>query len=682
MLPFLRQLFSPSYLYAQQTQPWGIWGDAHLFWAAFFAVVGLAGWRKGQRWLVTLSAGGLLALILYRHSAGPFSARVWYLAALLALLVGGGGAALWRVRWPRGAKWLAPLLFPALAWGGRMLLEKGLGLDIAPYAAFPYPDPWWPWFDLRAMTLAGGMTALLLLPPVRRAPRLLGGGMLALGLAWFGTLIARHLSHGAAGSDPFCYLQMAADLVERGTPQHVFPLVERVRALGLSTWPVVHVGYHSPFAGTLAPTVWPLGWPLLLAPFYALGGEAGALLAAPVFAVGAALLTGALALEAAPTATSARARYAVAGLAALLTLTSTEALLRALVPMGDAAATLLAVLTLLCLWRAQRRDRLRWSILAGLALAGGYFVRHPQLMLAFAALPLLGVSWPPRRRLAHLLALSGAALLGALPDLAYHTAAFGAPWRSESAEWALLSVRNIPASAWALLLDGGLRREEYGYLWPLAGYGAWALWRAPQARRFLAMMALGGGGVLLFSLSYRAVRPRDLLALLPLFNLVAAWGALALWQRRRTLAQVAVVVMLAARLSAPLGLLGVAEVRTFGHLSAAQRASYAALGQSLPARAVVGTGLSSGAVERYAMRETVRSAGWSAQEVARLATALQGEGRALYLLVDGKEMEEWLRAAAEVLPVQAVGSWPLPCYGRGGEEAGDVAVLYKVVANH
>lgn len=589
-----------------------------------------------------------------------------------------------RVRWE---VW-APLTLAYVGGLLRQIVSRGLGLDIAAYQAFPYPDPWSPWFNPSVTTLAacawmfGGTAALLRRDTSARWPAY---GLLGLTLGWYAAVVLRHLSHGATGSDPFCYLQMAADLATHGTPQHVFPLAHLARIADVAVWPVVPVGYHPP-AVELAPTVWPVGWPILLAPLYALGGEPLALWGAPLWMATAVILTYRLTRDLAP-----QAGRTGAALAAALLLSSYEGVTRSLAPMADAAATALGVGLLCCLWRARQRDALAWSALAGLCWGWVYLVRHPNLGLGLAALPALAVSrwrnqwhWSWRRRWQHLLVYGGAALLVAIPDLVYHTQVFGAPWITESSEWFLLSWRNIGPTVRALLEDGGLRRNEWGYLLPFIAYGAWRQGRSRDEHSAAALLWAGLAPVLGFHLCYSALRLRDLLPLFPWAALWAAYGAVSLWRGaarasarlggRAALAG-ALTLALMARSGETLGLPWAERVQVFGHVSAAQRAAYAALAEALPANAVVATGLNSGAVARYSDAPTFRPASWTADEFARFTRALDTAGYRLYILDDGEEMARWCNNQPACAQAQPLGAFGIPTFGLGGQALERAALL-------
>jgi hypothetical protein len=657
-----------------------------------------------------------LYLLVIREGAGYWPVAL----ALAALLLSGWAQARWggNRRWHRlRMELLTPLALLYAASLLRFLLAGMLGIRVAVYQAFPYPDPWSPWFDLPVVRLASmawvvistGAFIWRCISPRPAARTWLAWGALALGLGWYMAAVVTHLSHGASGSDPYCYLQMAVDLAQRGSALHDFPLVALARRASIPVWPVVHVGYNPPVEGTLASTVWPIGWPLIMVPFYWLGGEVALLWAAPLCALVAALLTWELARSLWLNGSDAEARAShlhnetnanqhplrqmlrpyTAGLAALITITSYEGLLRSLVPMADAAAQMLTVLTLLCLVRARRRGAVRWSALAGASFALTYFVRHAQLPLGLAALPvLLGAPWPRARRLRHLVAFALAAMACALPDILYHWRALGAPWASESPEWFLLSWRHIGPTFLGLLRDGLLRRGEFGYLLPFIVYGAWRQGREAPERHWAAMMGLGFCGILLLNLSYSALRLRDLIPLFPFLGLWAGRGIGELWERaassnagltlRRALVLALVLIALASRTAWTLGLPWYPRLWTFGYVSAAERADYERLRAGLPPEAVVGTGLNSGAVERYTGHQAVRPASWSEEEFARFVRGLEGEGRALYLLDDGEEMEGFLLRLHGSFRLSRMGDFTLPTFGLGGQDYGRKAVLYAL----
>lgn len=589
---------------------------------------------------------------------------------------------------------LTPLILSYLGAILRWLATRLLGVDVGVYLAYPYPDLWSPWFDQRTTLVAGTAwmalaTGSLLWRCISRrhgGEAWLSRTLLLLGIAWYGATVGVHRSAGTTGSDAFCYQQMAADLAERGTPLHDFPLAAIARDINVAVWPTVHVGYHSPADGTLAPTVWPIGWPVILVPFYWLAGEEGLLWGSALWALLSALLTWRLARELLAEE-GQRAGWLVGGIAAVIVLTSPEVTLRSLVPMAGAATQALSVLTMFFLVRARRGNKLAWSALSGGCLALAYFVRHPQLVLAVgAAVALLCGRLRRRRKVLHLLAFAGGASLCAIPDVWYRTSVFGSPWASESPEWFLISWRNIGPTFIAVLRDGWSRRDEFGYLLPFILCGFWQQAAPKRERGWAILMGVSFAGVLLLHLCYSALRFRDLIALFPWAALWAGRGISSAWERARTSARqtsrrilvLGVVLMaLASRTSRTLGMPWLPRVWTFGYVSAAERSGYTQLAHVLPQDAVVATSLNSGAIERYTGHEAVRPASWSDDEFGRFLDALRREGRALYLLDDGEEMELFL-PRVESFGLAHVGEFVLPTFGLGGQDYGRTAVLYQV----
>jgi hypothetical protein len=667
-------------------------------------------WRWQMPWLI-LCGWSLYALATYEGCG-------WAPVALALSCLVMAVAAQWMAHARVGAhllraEVLTPLLLPMIAYLGRWLGRNLCRIQVDDYVGYPYADLLSPWFDGQAMLCVGIATMVLTttalcwrawrvtsldvwgLPRNRpwwvraRFGHGMGAVFLVLGLGWFIAMTGKHLSHGATGSDPYCYLQMAVDLAERGTALHRFPLAELGYRANLPLWPLAPVGYNPPHPDGWAATVWPIGWPILLAPWYRLGGEAALLWAAPTMTVATALLAWACARALWP----AESLW-VGGLASGLLLTSCEVVWRSLVPMADGAAMALSTLAMVALVRAQRRDALGWSALAGLALGMAYWVRHPLLPLFLAALPLaMERRWTLRRRALHLLVLGGAALLLVFPDLKYHASILGSPWTPESPESNLLSWRYI-GSGLALFLDQGLlSRHEFGFLLPLILYGIWLQARPPKERPLALMMALGFGGVLLFGLSYRALRLRDLLPLFPWLTLWAGRGLAGLWARanrpgegrlvRRAALLLVIWVALSARSAWTLQRLQDPRISTFGYLSAAQRRAFDQLAILVPEDAVVACGLGAGSIAHYTGRETVRPASWSEEEFRRFAGLMVQNDRPLYAVQDGTEMANWLaRARADGHVFVPTSTLNLPTFASGGEPYRPGATIYRLEQRH
>lgn len=532
--------------------------------------------------------------------------------------------------------------------------------------------------------------------------------------------MVRHRTHGVTASDPYCYVQMAIDLAERGTALHTFPLAGLAREWGLPTWPAVHIGYHPPGPDHRSSTMWSIGWPLLMAPLYRLGGLEALYWAAPLMGALALVATWGLVDETLRGQAPA-AGWTVAALTCTLVATSPEGSERLLVPMADAAAQLFTVLTLWLLLRGRRGRPVLYGALAGACFGVAYFVRHPQLPLGLAAVvAALAVAFSGSRRvmdspasegasrarrepysrdgegepqthgerarmrgLSLLLAFGLAALIVALPDLAYHRAVFGGWLASESSEWFLISARNVCRSTFEVLLYGLLRREEIGFLTPFALVGAWLLVR--RHRRAAGVLFAGLGGVFVFHLFYEALRPRDLIAILPLLYVCAGYGFVAVWRRaqgQRTLLAalflLCCMVLLLARSTRTLALPWREDVITFGHVRADQLAEFQALRELTPEDAVVGSMLNSGAIELHAGRQAVHPAPWTEQELTRWVEGLLAQERAFYVLDDGEEMPVVIERLEEQYRVRPVATLDLPYFALGGGNLPRPAQLYQV----
>jgi hypothetical protein len=222
---------------------------------------------------------------------------------------------------------------------------------------------------------------------------------------------------------------------------------------------VVHLGYHIPFdAAGHAASVWPAGHAALLALGYRLLGERGLYLTTPVIALLSAAATGVLAAQLYPAAWPRAWRPLVAVVAAGLLATSPEQIVRALVPMADAAAQLFSTLALILAWQGTRAptptlprslrsqgrgQRALLALGAGACFGMAYDVRYTQLLLA-PSFALLALSLPRRRMRLGFYALFGlAAFAVALPDLWYHQIAFGNPLQPGSDELKHFALSNI-----------------------------------------------------------------------------------------------------------------------------------------------------------------------------------------------------------------------------------------------
>jgi hypothetical protein len=500
---------------------------------------------------------------------------------------------------------------------------------------------------------------------------------------WCAGTVAVHRTHGVTASDPYSYVQMAIDLAETGSPLHNFGLAGLARELGLPTWPTVHIGYHPPFFGNRSPTMWPIGWPLLMVPLYWVGELDLLYFAAPLMSALSLVVIWCVVNQVLHTETHST-RWAVAALTCALVATSPEGSERMLVPMADAAAQLFTVLTLWFLLRGQRERPVRYGLLAGASFGVAYLVRHPQLPLGIAALAAaLPLSRRPRRSLSLLVAFGGAALLVAVPDLVYHRTVFGGWLHTESTEWFLISVENTSRSFFSVVQHGLLRREELGFIAPAVLLGAGCLWR----RHRHAALILGSGflAVFAFHLFYAALRPRDLIAIMPVLYFCAAVGFVAAWrwgQRRQTLLAalwlICCATFLCARSYRALSMPWRDDVITFGHISAHQREALHTLQALTPDDAVVGSMLNSGAIELHAGRQAVHPAPWTKEQLFVWTDALLAREREFYVLDDGEEMGMVLSHLQSHYLLQPVQHLDLPYFAMGGGNLPQPTTLYVV----
>ncbi len=590
---------------------------------------------------------GLAAFWRYSHQP------IWLAMPTLALFL---ALPLFALRTGRrlAVETLAPLFFLYA-----VLLARVIAVRIL-LAHEPYQDEA-SFVDLRLfvfqveVTAAAAIAYCLLAQVVEllRAPRrtfalvLAALALMAGSLAWFAVETIGHRTRGVTATDPYAYAQMAVDLATRGTPLHRFELFPDVANLGVSWYPIEHIGYRlfDNLAGAV-PTVWPVGGSILLALAFRLLGEEGLYLATPLAALAS---LGALALLAWEYADDqpVAARAATTAMAVALLATSWEQVDRSIVPLVDAQAQLFTVLAVWSGLRAARTGRvILFGILGGLALGAAYWVRHTQLLIAIpmivAAMRLSG-----RKPWSYLIAAGAAALVVALPDLWYHQEYFGSWHVPESQELALFSLSSMWPSVRALS-ERFFAGNEFGYLIPFLLYGSWRAAR-DNAWKFavLAAWVLPLTG---FHLLYAAVKMRDLLPEFPAVILLSAFGMVALVRDVRRWAGAAPVRQAAAGAAIFLTLLlPVTRDRltwerpfrpakvTFGYVTAAQRAAFDEIAARTPANAVIGSTMNDGPIDMYSGRATFRPGAWNTEERTRFVDFMQRAGRRVYLVDDGAE---------------------------------------------
>jgi hypothetical protein len=338
-------------------------------------------------------------------------------------------------------------------------------------------------------------------------------------------------------------------------------------------------------------------------------------------------------------------------------------------------------------------------------------VRHTQLVLALPVVlaAILGSVGSPEARgdappalrrwpsaVLALLLFSGAALVAALPDIVYRWRVFGGPFAVETTELPLMGLQHIGLVAWQMVRDS-LAAGEWGYLFPLALYGAYRLGRD----RGREALVLGSAflAVLLVHLAYRSLRLRDLISIFPLVDLAVAYGSLMLVQRVRGLfaaggraARLGVGTRRAPRLGAALlpavaigwVVLSLALSRwamvkelwepgwaSFGYMSAAQRASFDRLAELTPPQGIIGTSLNAGAVMMYTGRDAIRPYdSWTRAEWEAFLAAMRAARRPVYLLDDGGLMAEFIEAEGRQRQLAPVEELEVPLFYAPGRQTG------------
>jgi hypothetical protein len=644
----------------------------------------------------------------------------WLAPGLLAALLLPQAPVLLRRRIPRLVP-LSPLL-AAYAASLLWLLYRRLGITIVGWQGLTFPNPLVSLFYLNGIILAAAVLCVLcqlyVLSNELRKPALLWQGalaaLLAATLTWTGVVYFGKRTHGATASDPYAYAQMAVDLAERGTFLHRFSLFQQVMPLGIAWAPLQPVGYHIP-RNELGdcPSVWATGASVLLAAGYKLLGEAGLYTTTPFVALLALAVTWLLA-QVVLQGESKPVRTLTGALAVTLLATSPEHVDRLLVPMADAPAQLFTLLALLFALRGMRelgeRRRGLWSLfLAGLFFAWAYWVRHTQVVLAAPLILAIAIGshqpgashltgrhpLPERREpsgfspltfLAPLLTLCGAALLAALPDIAYRWRTFGGPLATETTELHLMGLQHIGPVAWQMLHDS-LAAGEWGYLFPLAIYGAYRL--ARDRHRESLVLGCAFLAVLLVNLTYRSLRLRDLISLFPLADLAVAYGAVALVCQVRAVlpggkgathlgavllpAVVLVWVVLSLALArwAMVDNLWKRGWASFGYMREENRAAFDRLAELTPPEAIIAASLNAGAITMYTGRDAIRPYdSWTPSEWEVFLEAMRAEGRPIFLLDDGGLMSEFIQEQKGTHRLTPIAELAVPLFYTQGRETG------------
>lgn len=500
------------------------------------------------------------------------------------------------------------------------------------------------------------------------APAVLGG----LTLGWAASEYFGHRTAGATGSDPYAYVQMGVDLAERGTPAHRFALFPQVASSNIAWFPVLHVGYRLPFdlRGD-AVTVWSPAGSVAFAAAYRVLGEWGLYLVNPLFTLLAVLAMGLLGWEL-TRGESVTRRWVVAVLCMVTLATAHEIVNWAGVTMVDSQALVWSALAVYAALRVQTTGKAAWAVTAGVFWGLAYQVRHTQLLVALAFVPLFWLSATSRRgKIGNAFLACAVALLIALPDLWYHQRYLGGWLTPESEELSLFSLAAAPSSLRELANDLGIG-AEFGWTAVLVVVGFLLYARRAPARNLALVLWLAGA--LLIHLPYPALRLRDLLAEFPVPIFYSAFGLVALtaalWVRRSNGAYAGAALLLFLALQANLLRVWQTVPRVvqppparFGAMTAAQRGAFDMLARLTPPGALVGSSLNSGAIDLYSRRAAFRPADWSAEEWREFLHRATRAGAALYLLEDNASLEQVRGAMGEQYRLEPIAVLDVPLFG-------------------
>lgn len=583
---------------------------------------------------------------------------------------------------------LAPLFFLYALVVLRFIFIRGFGGSVPGYFDYNAPDLHSTFFRLEPWLVC----ALIYTSAIQIRwlahqmwSRILALALIGLTFAWASALYIGQRTHGVTGTDPYAYAQMGIDLAMRGTPLHRFTLFPSIGSLDIAWSPIVHTGYHIPINSSGdAPTVWPVGGSFAMALAYRFAGEAGLYLVNPIASLLLLISTGWLAWE---LFRDSKYRVWISALSIAMLATSHTLFDWATVPMVDAQAALFSVLAITLSLRFARQPDLRLAGLSGLALGAAYFVRHTQVLLAPAIVILLWMNHAPRHaRLRALIVAGLAAFLVAMPDLWYHHSVFGHWLTPESTELNLFSIVSVGSTISNLNADL-LAAREFGWLVPFIVYGAYRLARDKRVE-FVAL-AIWILVLLGFHLLYPALRPRDLLPEFPPLVIVIALGAVTfierVWRdatcwRKFIFASgfFATLFVLLIRVWNVLPIPFGEPQRSFGYLTAEQRAAFEQIAALTPPRAVIGASLNTGAIDLYARRETFLPAMWSAREQDLFLAAMWREGRQVYLLDDGVETSDVRKILSQRFVLKQIAILDVPLFGAIGSTPGALWEIIKL----
>jgi hypothetical protein len=120
------------------------------------------------------------------------------------------------------------------------------------------------------------------------------------------------------------------------------------------------------------------------------------------------------------------------------------------------------------------------------------------------------------------------------------------------------------------------------------------------------------------------------------------------------------------------------QFNTFGYLDARQRAAFDEIRRLTPPEAILAASLNSGALNVYSQREAVRPADWSTDDWRRFVPLALEKGQAVYLLVDGEEMQAPKQALEPAYTLKPVAALPLPYFYPDGSSDNRPVELYQI----
>lgn len=615
-------------------------------------------------------------LLVGFHSVGIFALGLYFKLPWLVLVLLLAATLLPQLI-ARKPQVLAPFLFAYFVLLSRLVFVHLFHGRVEPYYEYLPPEWGFALVSVEAASLsailysASAIAANILHSRKRMA---VSSSIILIGLTcvWASVEYFSHRTSGATGGDPYAYVQMGIDLATRSSLVHRFDLFPEIVRLLIPWYPIIHVGYRLPMneLGD-AITVFPPGGALAFGAAFRLYGESGLYLVNPFFSTLCVIASGLLAWELTLHRKTAF-RLTAACISGLLVATANQQVVWAGVTMVDSQAEFLSIMSVLFSLRARTNKSNLLPVLAGVSLAGAYWVRHTQLVLAAAIIVILWTSNADLRGRTRSILLSGSsALVVGIGDLWYHQVYLGGWLTPESQELALFSVQAIFATA-EPLFQQLFAANEFGWLAPLLLCGA-AIFAKHARAEFIALFAWVGLS-LAVHLPYAAVRPRDLLPEFPAVAFMAAYGVVHLarqvmfGRKGRWLSGLvlfAVVELMLLRVWNTIPRVIQPPQPIFGFMTAAQRAAFGEIAAITPPGAVIASTLNDGAIESYSGRDSFRPDGWDAEERRGFLAVVELSHPGVYFLEDGSAMDLVLDDMRRDFFLRRVATLDVPLFGEG-----------------